>query len=144
MNEEPRLSYREIRDIKEAATKYGLLSWMDDDGGMVVCPADNPARRNFRKVDFPERTDQAFVYFMQCGPFVKIGFAIDIRRRHKDIQGNNPMAVTLVHYEKGGPAAEKAFHERFTDHRLNGEWFELRGKLFSYLHKVTGGNSGYR
>ena len=78
-----------------------------------------------------ELTDTAsYVYFLRSGECIKIGKANNIRKRLKTIQTSNPYRVELLTFVKCDSEdqafeLEAYFHEKFKEHRTNGEWFRL-------------------
>ena len=72
----------------------------------------------------------ASVYFITDGSYVKIGVAIDIKKRIKQLQTGNARKLFLlmkIEFSNGGPAyaAETDLHEMFKDKSKNGEWFRI-------------------
>lgn len=67
------------------------------------------------------------VYIIQFDRFFKIGRSVDPDRRLKEINGFLPVRAILLHRIKSDDAirAELQLHDRFSDRRTNGEWFEL-------------------
>lgn len=128
----------EIMDAARAAAEVGLAHRLREDGSIEICDPNAPRHTQYLKIPFPPRESGPYVYFMQCRQYIKIGFAIDVRRRHSDIQGNNADPVKLIHWVTGGAAEEKVMHERFTSHRHMGEWFYLAGNLYEYLEQTIG------
>jgi len=64
-------------------------------------------------------------------PQVKIGRSKDVRRRMENLQTGNPRELALMGEIKTRSAeadreAELALHRRFSKHRRQGEWFDLR------------------
>jgi len=56
---------------------------------------------------------------------VKIGYSISPRQRLIDIRIACPFTVGILWKAEGGAELEDALHQRFTDCRLQGEWFEF-------------------
>ena len=74
----------------------------------------------------PDRP-QGVVYLLQAGHYYKIGKAIDLRKRVRQIELKLPYPVEVIHsIEAFHPyKAEQHWHNRFADKRTNGEWFVL-------------------
>lgn len=70
-----------------------------------------------------------YVYFIQRGEHVKIGYAKNVQRRFWDLQCASPLPLNLVAKCRGGLDLEKAFHKRFSKSRERGEWFRLTPDL---------------
>lgn len=71
-----------------------------------------------------------FVYFISTGQFIKIGKAIDLKKRLAQLQTSSPRRLTLVHVIECADmdAIERHYHQRFADRRAVGEWFKLTQK----------------
>jgi len=68
-----------------------------------------------------------FVYLIKAGKYYKIGVTTDLGVRLDALQTANPERICLIisavleDYDE----AEKGLHERFSDKRMVGEWFDL-------------------
>lgn len=93
------------------------------------------------------RTDLGpFVYYIQCGMFVKIGTSIDPYNRRKQLEsGNGGKAqrpdiwvdeVILLASEIGSVYHERQRHEQFAHLRHRGEWFYLTEELADFIEAV--------
>jgi hypothetical protein len=76
---------------------------------------------------------QAGVYWVVCGPYVKIGFAAVVSQRLASLAIGNPFPLHLMLVVPGGKREERKLHERFEAHRHRGEWFHLGPELCSYM-----------
>jgi hypothetical protein len=66
---------------------------------------------------------------------VKIGYSIDPLSRLATIQTGFPVELKLLGVLRGSRNAEQRLHQKFSEHRLNGEWF--RGEpIRAYLSAV--------
>lgn len=85
-----------------------------------------------------------FVYYIQCGPFLKIGTSIDpekrcdqLRRGGKAIRPaiwtGNPQIVTYI---PGNVFHERSLHRQFASKRDRGEWFALDQELTDHVSAV--------
>lgn len=75
-----------------------------------------------------------YVYFIQCGTRVKIGYASDVRQRFSCLQVASPEPLTLrAVVEAVPPNDEGTLHKRFRAYRRRGEWFALEGELAEYV-----------
>jgi hypothetical protein len=74
------------------------------------------------------------VYFIQAGQSgpIKIGIAIDVRKRLLALGCGSPEKLFLRATIPGGQKLERRLHRALRDHRLEGEWFS-----FAPLVRVT-------
>lgn len=73
------------------------------------------------------------VYFLRAGNTVKIGFSTNLSERLRNIRTGCPEKVRLVKVVAGTMKTERMYHDRYAEYRLDGEWFDLRGRLAKYL-----------
>lgn len=74
-------------------------------------------------------SETGHVYVVGFGKFIKIGWSATARRRLASLQQALPVPLTIYALTPGTLETEREFHSRFEDHRLNGEWFALRGDV---------------
>jgi Meiotically up-regulated gene 113 len=67
---------------------------------------------------------------------VKIGYSLNPEKRIKELSTGCPFELQLVGCVKGTIEREKQLHCRFTKYRVNGEWFELKGKLSQWISET--------
>ena len=69
-----------------------------------------------------------YVYLLKSGKYYKIGRSNAPGRREYELAIQLPEPVVIVHTIKTDDSAgiEKYWHQRFSERRKNGEWFELR------------------
>jgi len=70
------------------------------------------------------------LYALGCGPFVKIGIAIDVEVRRSILQKACPYEITILTSVlrqdfDSARSVELALHRQFSAHRTFGEWFEV-------------------
>jgi hypothetical protein len=82
-----------------------------------------------------------YIYFIQCGPFVKIGRASDPHYRLRELQAGNPEELTLLATVLDASVLEGAVHDRFKHLRIRGEWFRLEPDLREFIDAVKEGVS---
>jgi Meiotically Up-regulated Gene 113 (MUG113) protein len=78
------------------------------------------------------------VYFIRCGPFVKIGFATNVSKRFMAIQLGCPLEMELVGLVPCSTAAdaralECRLHEQFSAQRHRLEWFRLDRDICRFI-----------
>lgn len=67
---------------------------------------------------------KGYVYFIQAGEGpVKIGWALDPKKRLAELQTGCPSELRLIGTWPGDRELEKSAHQHFAEHRLRGEWF---------------------
>ena len=79
------------------------------------------------------------VYFIQSEKThaIKIGFTSGpIEKRLASLQTAHPYKLRLMTTLSGAVAYEKSLHERFTQFRLEGEWFEPHPDLIAFIATI--------
>jgi hypothetical protein len=76
-----------------------------------------------------------FVYLFQAGNIYKIGLSINPQQRAKTIRAPNEQSIVIEHQisTEDMYALENALHRRFSNKRLEGEWFELDPADVEYI-----------
>ena len=80
----------------------------------------------------------SFVYFVQCGEFVKIGYTFDPRSRLDALLSGTPHDIDLIKLIAGGLAAERALHRCLSAFRHRREWFRLEPQLLQAIRALPG------
>jgi hypothetical protein len=68
-----------------------------------------------------------YLYLIKCQQFYKIGIANDVQSRLAQLSTGNPFELQVIRvfgYENA-EVVERAIHQRFSQNRRRGEWFEL-------------------
>ena len=73
------------------------------------------------------------IYFIQAGTEVKIGTAIDVRKRVKLLQTGNAYNLRVLGVMAGGLEQERALHDGFAYLRVRGEWFRLSDEILYFV-----------
>lgn len=81
-----------------------------------------------------------FVYFIECGGRVKIGYSTNPKRRLATIQTSAPFPCTILATLVGTKDDEQRLHAAFGALRRTGEWFERSGDLDGLLREAAKGN----
>lgn len=87
-----------------------------------------------------------FTYFIQSGPFIKIGASAEPEMRVDQIRrggkAKHPSAgiaadIRLLTYGLGGYIREAVLHERFADSNDRGEWFTRTDDLAAVINETA-------
>ena len=90
-----------------------------------------------KKRPYPTR---AFVYFVQSGGEqgpIKIGSTSNVKGRIASLQTAHPEPLRVRLLVPGNTETELAFHRRFAEFRMSGEWFRADPALLEFI--VAGG-----
>lgn len=68
---------------------------------------------------------------------IKIGRAIRPKRRLMQLQMGSPIEISILAITEGGAELEAAYHSRFADTRLRGEWFARSPELMAEISRVN-------
>ena len=81
------------------------------------------------------------VYFIgspsQPSSPIKIGFTTDLKKRLKSLQTGSPNKLEVLAVVEAGGAQERAYHEQFAAHRLNGEWFDPHPDILAEIARLN-------
>lgn len=89
---------------------------------------------------------ETFVYFIEAGDYIKIGYSRDPIGRLVQIRsgrgvklpdGLDPSRARILTVEPGTHSHEKRLHDRFAEHRAAGEWFNKNDRLTHYIKSIT-------
>lgn len=85
----------------------------------------------------PEPIGTSDLYFIQsaAGP-IKIGVSNNVAKRLKGLQTSNPHKLTVLAIVRGGALMEFEYHQRFADHRLEGEWFDPHPDILAEIARL--------
>lgn len=77
------------------------------------------------------------VYFIGAeGGGIKIGVALDVAKRLKEIQAHCPLRLSVLATAPGDRTLEQAYHKRFAAHRMHGEWFTTHREILAEIERV--------
>ena len=83
---------------------------------------------------------RGWVYFIECGDFIKIGFTVQsIEKRLSGIRSGNPFPVRLLYVRQTVKRWEREMHERFAHIRHQREWFKKAPEI---IRAIEGYNLG--
>jgi hypothetical protein len=77
-----------------------------------------------------------YVYFVRAGEVVKIGRAVDVADRIRNMQVGHHEPLKLLAAVPAHAALEAELHRHFAVEREDGEWFRLSPRLMAYIEGV--------
>ena len=92
-----------------------------------------------KRVPVDARTGYTWVYFMECGKFIKIGRAINPRSRLGGMQSGCPYPIKFLAAFEGLESMEKEMQDSFTDCHHRGEWYHATDDLYAFVGSVKKG-----
>lgn len=83
--------------------------------------------------------EEGFVYFIACGPYIKIGHSQDHpRERMRAMATYNPFPIELVGMLVAGRDREREIQQRFAGSHHVLEWFHAAPELLAYVAEICG------
>lgn len=85
------------------------------------------------------------VYFAQARAdtaTVKIGFTEDIVKRQQNMSVSTPGGVAILASLPGNRDTEEYLHDKFSAHRLGGEWFRFSEEIRDFIRDIQNGKQG--
>jgi hypothetical protein len=82
------------------------------------------------------------VYYIRCGGaggLIKIGKAVDPRKRLSQLQTGSGETLSLLAVEPGGLDVERQRHRQFRAYRVRGEWFRADPALIEHIEALKAG-----
>jgi hypothetical protein len=73
------------------------------------------------------------IYFIQAGPFVKIGYTGNIKARQNELRVGCPYEQKLLRTIPGGLKMEAMIHSMAARYHFRGEWFRYEGELKKWV-----------
>lgn len=80
-----------------------------------------------------KRIGTGWVYFMQMGHFIKIGWSTWPPARRDDLQGSSPHKISLLCAFPSTMDTEPKVHSMFSHVKHRGEWFRKSPGLVAYI-----------
>lgn len=78
------------------------------------------------------------IYFISDGKgHIKIGFAVEAKKRLSTLQCGHPDSLSIVATMPGNRHVEKGLHTRFRKEHVRGEWFKNSGELATFLLRMA-------
>lgn len=96
--------------------------------------------RNFLKdyIKTPKPKPSGQIYIMECGGYYKIGVSKNVKRRQKELD-RRPFKVNIIYESKiveDCYSVEEMLHNRFSQKRINGEWFNLNNNDIEIIKTI--------
>jgi hypothetical protein len=84
------------------------------------------------------REAQQFIYFVggDVGA-IKIGLAIDPKKRLQSLQCGSPIPLSILATTPGDKKLEYLYHLRLREHRLHGEWFDRHPNVLAEIERLA-------
>lgn len=79
-----------------------------------------------------------WVYFIQAGDAVKIGYSSGVTKRMQSMQTGNHHGLVLLAQISGDRALERQYHTRFAKFRIKGEWFHAVPPIMKEASTISG------
>ena len=79
------------------------------------------------------KVEPGWVYFMEMGDFIKIGWSTWPQNRRDALQAANPYDIIILGAFPGGIENEAHLHQVFAPLRTRGEWFRKSPGLLAYI-----------
>ena len=119
-----------------------LIGWCESHSGwedvQAICaPLAIDPKLEEATEEVIEAHELGYVYLMKSGKYYKIGRSNSPGRREYELSIQLPEPVVTVHTIKTDDPVgiEQYWHQRFSDCRKNGEWFELRRRDISAFRR---------
>lgn len=78
-----------------------------------------------------------FIYAVECGQRVKVGFSVQPALRFNKISSDAPFPCRLLGFWAGTRADEASIHDAFHLNRVHGEWFARSEGLLDFIAANT-------
>ena len=132
-------SYWEKKKEEEQAKKYiEALEFKkkQDDIEYEDKKIEKSLEKQLKTQKYPKRI-KGYVYFIQGinGGAIKIGYSDNPESRLKALQTGYPDILKILLLVPGTEKTERYFHNKFAEHRLNGEWFRPEQEVLQEITK---------
>jgi hypothetical protein len=96
-------------------------------------------RRDMARAGLDPSQRETAIYFLQSehGGEIKIGRADDVAKRIVSLQTSRPDKLVLLAAASGSLQQERDLHDRFSKHRVKGEWFSPVPELVALISDVV-------
>lgn len=80
-----------------------------------------------------DKVEPGYVYFMEMGDYIKIGWSVWPASRRNALQTSNPYDIIILGAFPGSQENEQAAHILFAHAKHRGEWFRKTPGLLAYI-----------
>jgi hypothetical protein len=87
----------------------------------------------------PTKRDPSIVYFIKCGPYLKVGATCDVAARLIDMKVGCPFDFELIGTIVGGIPREREIHRALDQWRHRGEWFHHNDSVNAFIRGLLDG-----
>ena len=99
---------------------------------------ENPIKKVMDRNDeaqFDNKEDSGVVYLLSASDRLKIGKTKNVKQRINALRTGCPYPIECLGFIETNECTklEKALHEKFSQFRINGEWFEKNSCIISYF-----------
>jgi|SRR6516162_8157678 hypothetical protein len=77
------------------------------------------------------------IYFIECGDYIKIGFASSLKARLSGLTTGNPYPLKVLAIIDGDKQVERSLHDRFASAFHRGEWFRKTPELLTFIDRLS-------
>lgn len=85
----------------------------------------------------PKPQHPGFIYFIESGGFIKIGYSKKWEKRVLSLKSANPQKIDVLLVIEGTREREGDLHARFQESRIRGEWYQPTQALLDYIDELT-------
>ncbi len=86
-----------------------------------------------------QREQWTYIYFLRARDEIKIGRAIDVKKRLQSLQVGRPDRLEVLAIVPAHVGLERAIQRRFKPQQISGEWFMADEPLLGFIGRVQAG-----
>lgn len=86
---------------------------------------------------------RTYVYYVRGGDFVKIGVAVDVKKRLASLQTSNAVKLNLLMFTNVSIKLERELHAKFAHLREHGEWFRYDPEIERHIYELRHGKGTF-
>ena len=87
--------------------------------------------------DFASEENPGYVYFIDNGENIKIGYSVDPYQRLEKLQNATDKQLNLIAVFPGSKKDEREIHHKFINNQIRGEWYKRDQDLDDLIEKHT-------